>query len=303
MSQTPDPDYRASRGDSFEAGTPGREGQQTETRGGSEDSAWSGSAPGEYATTAEPGYFASETPPPASSDPTYVGAEPADLGYASEPGGTSSTGDTAKDEAGQVKDTVAGAGQQVAGTAKDEAKNVAAEGKNQAKSLLNQAGSEVSAQASTQQQRVAGLVQGYASELESMVSGSSESGALTDLAAQASRKVSEAGSWLESHEPRELVDELTRFARRRPVAFLVGAGVAGAVAGRLTRGLAANAKDEHDEATAVSTPEYTPAPAPSYTPTRSLVDEAPTAVAESEPTSGYADVPPTSYSDTPGASR
>ncbi|MCW2812057.1 MAG: uncharacterized protein JWP61_2515 [Friedmanniella sp.] len=284
MSQTPDPDYRAPRDPSFEAGTPGYEAQT--------------------------GYFAGETPPAVSPDVVY------DRSYAAEPttdfgsstaSGTSSAADTAKetantakDEAAQVKDTVAGAGQQVAGTAKEEARNVVAETRQQASSLLSQAGTEVSAQASTQQQRVATLVQGYAHELEAMVSGSSESGALTGLADQASRKVSEVGNWLEAHEPRELLDEVTRFARRRPVAFLVGAAITGAVAGRLTRGLAANAKDEHDQAKAVSTP----APAASYTPARSLVDEVPTSVPTTEYSTAYGEVPTTTYADTfPGTTR
>jgi len=39
------------------------------------------------------------------------------------------------------------------------------------------------------------------------------------------------------------VSDLSDFARRRPAVFLVGAALAGVVAGRLTRGLIAEAKD------------------------------------------------------------
>ena len=54
-------------------------------------------------------------------------------------GGSPSTKDVAKDEAGNVKDTAVDAGKQVAGTAKQEAANVAGEAKQQAKSLVGAA--------------------------------------------------------------------------------------------------------------------------------------------------------------------
>lgn len=219
-----------------------------------------------------PDYFASDAPASPGSDaygshtaapvdPYY--SEPVDApgGYSAS-GQSSSTKDVAKDEAANVKDTAVGAGQQVASVAKDEAKNVVAETGQQAKALLSQAASEVSSQASTQQQRIASVVHGFAKELGGMSSGESTSGALTDLASQGSQKVGEIGHWLENHEPRELVDELSAFARRRPVAFLVGALLTGVVAGRLTKGLVADAKDSTPPRAMTSGPEYT-TPAPS----------------------------------------
>ena len=47
--------------------------------------------------------------------------------------------------------------------------------------------------------------------------------------------------------PRDLLDEVKRFARRRPVAFLALAAAAGVVAGRVTRGaVAANTSVDSD---------------------------------------------------------
>ena len=69
-----------------------------------------------------------------------------------------------------------------------------------------------------------------------MASRSDESGPMSDLAQEASRRVGEISHWLDSHEPTDLVDEVKRFARRRPVAFLAIAAAAGVVAGRVTRG-------------------------------------------------------------------
>ena len=43
---------------------------------------------------------------------------------------------------------------------------------------------------------------------------------MTDLAQEASRRAGEISHWLDNHEPADLLDEVRRFARRRPVAFL-----------------------------------------------------------------------------------
>ncbi|HKC26518.1 MAG TPA: hypothetical protein VKB75_00770, partial [Jatrophihabitans sp.] len=52
--------------------------------------------------------------------------------------------------------------------------------------------------------------------------------------------------------PGDLVDELRRFARRRPGAFLMGALAAGVVAGRLGRGVVA--AHTEDDGTAAGAP-------------------------------------------------
>ena len=70
---------------------------------------------------------------------------------------------------------------------------------------------------------------------------------MTDLAQEASRRVGEISHWLDTHEPADLLDEVKRFARRRPVAFLALAAAAGVAAGRVTRGaVAANTSVDSD---------------------------------------------------------
>ena len=151
-----------------------------------------------------------------------------------------STTDVAKGEAGKVKDTAVEAGQNVAATAKDEVANVAAETKQQAKSLIGSVTGEVQAQAGAQQQKIASSVHALSKELGGMASGTSEGGGpLTDLAQQAAQRGGEIAHWLENHEPRDVLREVTSFGRRRPVMFLALCGLAGVVAGRLTRGAVA----------------------------------------------------------------
>jgi hypothetical protein len=242
MSQNSNPDFTTSSTGQTPEGTPGYP-----------------ASPGQATPPVD--YFESDTPPyPASgaatgsvsTDPYY----PEPVSYESSTTDSSTTKDVAKDEAANVKDTAVGAGQQVASVAKDEAKNVVADAGQQAKSLLNQAAGEASSQVNTQQQRIASLVQGYAKELSGMSSGESTSGALTDLVSQASQKVTDLGQWLENREPKEVLNELSSFARRRPGAFLLGAALAGAAAGRLTKGLMADAKDSKSDASLTTGREF-----------------------------------------------
>ena len=152
--------------------------------------------------------------------------------HSSEP---DSTVDTAKGEAKQVAGTALDSGKDVAQTAKSEAANVAAEAKQQAASLFDTVRTEAGEQADTQQQRVAEALHGLAKELGGMASSSEESGPLTDLAHQASHKGGEIAHWLQDREPADVVEAVRSYARRRPVTFLALCGVAGVLAGRLTR--------------------------------------------------------------------
>ena len=158
-----------------------------------------------------------------------------------------STVDTAKRGAGNIKDTAAGAAGDVKDVAKGEVSNVASEAKYQARNLVDQTRSELRGQVGNQQSQLATRLNSWASELGSMASKSDDSGPMTDLAHEASRRVGEVSHWLDNHEPSDLVDEVKRFARRRPVAFLALAAAAGVVAGRVTRGaVAANTSVDSD---------------------------------------------------------
>jgi hypothetical protein len=76
-----------------------------------------------------------------------------------------------------------------------------------------------------------------------MAEGSANSGMATGLARQAAATARDAGQWLNSRGPADVVDELQSFARRRPAAFLAIALGAGLVAGRITRGIKSASDD------------------------------------------------------------
>jgi hypothetical protein len=164
---------------------------------------------------------------------------------------------TAKGEAKNVAGTAVDSGKDVARTAKDEAAQVASEAKHQAASLFDTVRSEASQQVSTSQNRIAEALHGLSKELGGMASSSSESGPLTDLAHEASRRGGEVAHWLQDREPADVLEAVRSYARRRPVAFLAICGLAGVVAGRITRSTVAtrtsvDSKDHH-----TSTPDST----------------------------------------------
>jgi len=150
-----------------------------------------------------------------------------------------STTDVARAEAAGVGQHAREASGQVAQTAADQARQVAAETGRQARDLLAEAQGHARDQASVQQQQAAKRLHSVADELHAMAANGGQSGLATEVARQASHRVRGAAYWLEQREPADLLDEVRRFARRRPGTFLIGAAVAGLAAGRLTRGLAA----------------------------------------------------------------
>ncbi len=171
--------------------------------------------------------------------------------------GSSGKVDAVKQEATDLKDTAASQAKDVLGTAKDEAATVVGEAKTQAKDLYAQTQRELSEQANTQQQRLAGGLRSVSDELGSMASNSEGSGVASDLVQQVSGRLSAAATWLGDRDPGSVLTEVKRYARRKPGTFILAAAIGGIVVGRLTRALAANASDDKDAA-----PVPPPAPAP-----------------------------------------
>src|SRR3712207_5166084 len=159
--------------------------------------------------------------------------------------GSPSTTDVAKDEARNVGQTAKEAGSQVASTAADQAKNVVAETRHQARSLVEQGRTQVRQQAVTQQQKAGQSLSSLAEQLRSMVAGNAPApGPARDLIEQGAGRVEEFASFLQNREPADLLDEVRSFARRKPGTFLLGAALAGVLAGRLTSGVKAAHTDD-----------------------------------------------------------
>lgn len=156
------------------------------------------------------------------------------------------TGEKAKQQASQVADDAKAKGTHVRDVASDQASGVADEAKSQAKGLLETTRSEVSDQAAQQTKRAATGLSTLGEQLQALASGDPQDGPAKDLAQQAADRVSAAARWMEGREPADLLQDVQRFARRRPGTFLAIAAGVGLVAGRLTRGVAVDAKEQKD---------------------------------------------------------
>ncbi|MET0764653.1 MAG: hypothetical protein ABWY29_07285 [Blastococcus sp.] len=174
-------------------------------------------------------------PPPATTTGATGTGSPSTTERAQE------TKDVALGEAKNVGQTAAQAGSQVAATATDQAKEVAYETQRQAQDLLEQGRAQLKDQAITQQQKAAQGLTSLAQELRGLADGTSAGapGPARDLLQQASGMVDTFAGKLQNRDPAELLDEVRAFARRKPGTFLLGAAVAGVLAGRLTSGVKA----------------------------------------------------------------
>jgi uncharacterized protein YjbJ (UPF0337 family)/ElaB/YqjD/DUF883 family membrane-anchored ribosome-binding protein len=152
--------------------------------------------------------------------------------------------DTAAQQAGQVKDTAQSAARDVAGTVKQEAGQVTDEAKTQARNLAASAKQEASSQLSTQKDRLAVQSRGISDDLERISRGERpESDLVNQAVTMLSDRARRVTEHLETKEPMDLLDDVRRFAARRPGTFLAIAAGVGLLAGRLTRGL----KDAQDD--------------------------------------------------------
>jgi hypothetical protein len=196
------------------------------------------------------------------------------------PDSSGSTTETAQYEATQVGQTAKEKSTEVASTAADEAKNVASEAKTQARNLLHETQTQVREQAGVQKDKAASGLHSIGDQLRSMADGAAggqQSGMVTDLARQASHKAHEVAGWLESREPGTLVEDIRGLARRKPGTFLLGAAVAGVLAGRMTRGAVDNKRAENDSATGYNgAPTQEPTYAGAATPGGAAGDDGPT---------------------------
>ena len=108
---------------------------------------------------------------------------------------------------------------------------------------------QVTEESRTQRDRLVHTLHELSDELRTMADNSGRSGMGTELVRQVADRARDISSTLEGREPGELVQQVRSFARRRPGAFMLGAVVAGVVAGRLTRGGVAASQETSQQTT------------------------------------------------------
>jgi hypothetical protein len=153
--------------------------------------------------------------------------------------------ETAKSEASNVASTAADGARDVAGEAGAQAKAVVGEAKQQLDRLVSQGRVELRQQAEQRNSQAVGQLRTLSEQLGALVHGRPEAaGPLADYASDLQYRVRRLAARMEQGGPQGVVDDITRFARRRPGAFLAGAAGVGFVVGRFARAGAASQQDD-----------------------------------------------------------
>ncbi|HEX6421824.1 MAG TPA: hypothetical protein VFZ77_25190 [Acidimicrobiales bacterium] len=155
------------------------------------------------------------------------------------------TGDRgAKERATEVAGTAKEQARGVAGEARREASAVASEAGAQARNLVDEARTALHDQAAERTDRAAGALGDLGGRFRALAEGNPDAaGDLRRYAADLGDRLDGLAGRLSSSGFDGVVDDLQRFARRRPGMFLAAAAASGFAAGRLFRGAKAAASD------------------------------------------------------------
>jgi hypothetical protein len=173
-----------------------------------------------------------------TTDPTWPGPGP---GSAGETGSqvasaAGSVAGTVKDEATGLASSAAEEALKVAAQAKDQVRTITSSATDSARSVLQETTAEARSQADQRVRQAADGMRTASDQLRALAEGrAQDAGAIGDYARQAAEKMSQLARRMEEGGIGGLLDETGRFARRRPLVFLVTAAGAGFVLGRFLR--------------------------------------------------------------------
>jgi len=201
--------------------------------------------------------------------------------------------------ASEVASTAAAGAKDVASEAASQVKVVAGEAKRQVDTAVDKTRQELSAQAEQRTQQAAGGLRRLADQVTALAEGRpDEAGSLIGYLGDAHARVSSMADRLESGGPQGLFNDVTDFARRRPVVFLAAAVGAGFMVGRLARAgkTAQDAEEPTPEFASYARPSAAYIPRSAELPPRAVIADAP--VLLDEPLVSDVATPP--YTTVPG---
>ncbi|MBI2710567.1 MAG: hypothetical protein HYX34_12885 [Actinobacteria bacterium] len=153
------------------------------------------------------------------------------------PGSTgSSRTDLAKDQAAGAAETAKAQAGQVTEQVKQQVSSLTEEARDRVTNVARDARSQLQEQGDQQASKVAGAIRDYGHQLRSMAD-SGEDGQLTGIARSIADQLESTADRLEHGGVSGMVSDVQDFARRRPAAFLIGAGLLGFGVGRLVRNI------------------------------------------------------------------
>lgn len=157
--------------------------------------------------------------------------------HAAEPVSRKQQASQARDAAADVASSGKQAAADVAATGKQAAAETIEKTKQQAGDLLGQTRDQLSEQLDTQKSSTVQMLRSLGDQLASMTDKTDEDGTAVDVAARLRDRARGTADWLDARNPDQVLDEVRQYGSARPGAFLLGAAVAGILAGRLTRGV------------------------------------------------------------------
>ena len=147
---------------------------------------------------------------------------------------------TATEKSKEVASTASDQAKAVGETAREQAGQVRQEVAHQGREVVAQATAKLQDQGRAQTRELASTVRGWADQTRALADGRPQEAAqLAPYARQAADRVANVAGKLEERGFDGALDDLQRFARRRPGVFLLGAAAAGFGVGRLLRGASA----------------------------------------------------------------
>jgi len=156
--------------------------------------------------------------------------------------------DTAKSEAANVASTAAGGARDVASEAGAQAKVVASEAKLQVDRLISQSRDEIRQQADQRSTQAASQLRTLSDQFRALAEARPEdAGPLLNYLGEAEDRLRSMAWRLEQGGPQGIINDVSRFARRKPGMFLAGALGMGFVVGRLVRAAASNQQDNDQD--------------------------------------------------------
>lgn len=168
--------------------------------------------------------------------------------------------DVAQDASSKAQETAgsaAGAAKDVTAQAREQATHLTHQATEQARGLVGDATGQLREHASTQTERLAQGLRSGADQVRALIEGrSDEAGQAKVYAEQAGDKLASIADRLENEGLDGISQDLTDLARRRPGAFLLGAGVLGFAAGRLLKGAKAANEQQSSQASLPSGGSY-----------------------------------------------
>lgn len=136
---------------------------------------------------------------------------------------------------GRLTDTARGAAGEVASTAGDQARSLAGEARSEAKHVADDVQTRLREEAQEQTRRTSQNLRQWSDELSSMADSGEQDSPVRGVVRQVAQSGRGAADFLDERGMDGLVEEAKSFARRRPVAFLAGAAIAGFAIGRVLK--------------------------------------------------------------------